>query len=260
MSVYQPFCKTAAIASVDEGKHTVTGVSCSEAIDADNEICSYPEQVQQYRAWSDSQFAATTAAGIGPSKGNVRVNHDPHRLGGVVTDIEYRDVPREVWLTTRVLPDVWPLVESAALTSYSQAGSYVRRWHKACGTEIPRGNACPTCGLQNAPIHYVARLAEVSLCDRGSNPDATIRYIKSNGSSELRKFATPTAVEMPAWWEDQELWHDNGTIMMPGDIGDDLTGFEDIELGEGIALASLPPAATTYILPREYSGDDTGFE
>jgi hypothetical protein len=117
-------------------------------------------------------------------------------------------------------------------------------------------------GTGKLTVRYCARLSEVSYVDRPAVPVATFQYIKANGETEMRKFATSARPTPPAGWEwwEPDVWDDRGAILVPTGEFDDSTGFEGFGPGEGVALATVPPAAETYTLPREYSDDDTGFE
>lgn len=183
---YPEFCKSRPIATADEMLRSVTGIACDETEDAQGEINDYESQVPYVRAWSDAALAVTTKAGIGPSRGNIRVQHDATRPGGIVKSIDYRDSDKEIWLTSQPTADTWPLIRDGVLTSYSIAGAYVRRWHGTCDTTIEKGNYCPYC-MQTVPVRFCAKICEVSFCDLPANPNATFRMVRTNGAVELVK-------------------------------------------------------------------------
>lgn len=172
------FLKTFRLVKVDEATHTVWGVAASEAVDSDQEICDYPAAKAAFQKWSDETLAKTSAAGQEPSLGNIRVMHQL-QVGGKAIKIDYHDQDKEVWLGTEpASEDVWHLLKGGFLTGYSIGGDY--DWKR------PEGSY-----TRYAPI-----IGEVSYVDRPANPDASFAYVKSDGSTELRKFAKPGPEEV----------------------------------------------------------------
>ena len=242
MSTFAPFRKSVALAKVDEATHSTFGIVTAEVEDAEGEICDFEAQKPYYEEWASSQLAATRTAGQSDSRGNVRWQHTLE-IAGKVTDIEYRDDARQIWLRTQPLPEKWSLIADGFVTGLSQAGQYARRWCANCGTDIARGNDCPRCA-KTVPVRYCAKLSEVSYVDRPAVPIATFTYVRANGQSEVRKFATPATVTTPAgwtWW-DTDVWEDTGAILIPTGSIDDSTGFEEFASGE-TQVQSTPPTA-----------------
>jgi len=168
-----PLLKYFPIMKVDEGAHMVWGLVTSETPDSDKEICDYSEARAEIQKWSDDQLAKTLAAGQDPSLGNMRVMHQL-QIGGKAVKIDYKDTEKQVWVGSEPAnDDVWHLLKGGFLTAHSIGGSY--KWKRKEG-EYTR---------------YAPTIGEISYVDRGANPDAAFSYVKADGSTELRKFATP---------------------------------------------------------------------
>ena len=244
-TAYAPFTKSRAIFNADETTHVVTGVACDETLDADGEVCDFVAQRPYYEAWSASQFAATG----GKSKGNLRLQHNRHTIAGIVTDLRFDTSARAVWLTTEPTPEAWQMVEKGLIGYFSQAGRYVRRWCPTCNNNIPTGTYCDGCA-KTVPVRYCAELAEVSYCDRGSNPNATFSFVRSNGAVEVRK------ARGPAWeWWDRDVFEE--PILIPRtEFGDDSTGFET----DALPIPSNYTAPSMASINYDSSDDSTGFE
>lgn len=167
------FLKYFPLVKVDEATHTVWGIAASETPDHENEICDYETAKPQVKKWSDDQFAKTRAAGQDPSLGNMRVMHQL-QVGGKATKIEYHDAEKEIWVGSEPANgEVWHLLKGGFLTMHSIGGSYAKKW------------------ADGKYQRYTPEIGEISYVDKGSNPDAVFAYVKADGSTELRKFATP---------------------------------------------------------------------
>lgn len=156
------------LAKVDPIQGIVTGVLTSSDVDADKERLDYFGSKPYIQAWSDTQLKNSG----GKSFGNVRVQHDPKKIAGALTSIDFDDDNQLVRATAQIAdPVTLNLLRIGALTGFSIGGSYVSRKPQLDGTVL-----------------YIANPCEVSIVDRPCNPDAVFQSVKSDGSVELRKF------------------------------------------------------------------------
>lgn len=167
---------------------------------------------------------------------------------------------------------------------YSQGGKFLRRWCDNCGTDIERGLFCSHC-LKTVLVRFTARPSEISYVDKGSNPNATFQFVRSDGGTEVRKFASGPAT-LFGWQCDSTGFEADGQdsyvliepVQEPDatgfeieaedwiryferDVGDDETGFEDLGKAECpeariVHTASMSRTAMTEVDPAD---DSTGF-
>jgi len=189
------------LVKVDESTHTVYGLATCEETDKEGEICDYDGAKKAYQEWSKEAQDSTTAAGQGISLGNIRYMH---RLimAGKATKINFDDARKQIWLESTPAPpmstedpDVWPLLRDGFLRGYSQGGKYVSRVCNDCRKDIS-GNFCQHCN-KRVDVRYIPTISEVWWVDNPCLKQATFVLVKSDGSTELKKFAgaaLPTAV------------------------------------------------------------------
>ena len=169
----EEFNKFFPLVKVDEKNHMTWGIVTSETVDKDGEICSYEDAKKSYKEWSDDFVEKTTAAGQEPSMGNVRIMHKPE-IGGKVIKLEFKDDEKQIWVGTQPVNDeVWDLIKGGYITGLSQGGRYL--WKKQEG-EYTR---------------YAPKISEVSYVDNPALGEACFVYVKSDGSTEIRKFSSP---------------------------------------------------------------------
>lgn len=165
------------LTKIDEGTRTVCGIACSEAVDSDGEIADYPATKAAFTRWSEESLAATKSTGADLSLGNIRVMHSLE-VGGKAVKIEFDDQRKQVVLHSTPANDkVWDMLKGGFLCGYSIGGSIV--WSKPEGSHT----------------RYAPKIAEVSYVDRPANPDATFAFVRTDGSTELRKFQRPTNLD-----------------------------------------------------------------
>lgn len=146
-----------------------TGIAAAEELDHDGECLDYAASKPFFQKWSDSQFAASK----GQSKGNVRLQHDPKKCVGKLTTLTFDDTNKRVQVTAQIVdPVAKDLLATGCLTGFSIGGDYVSRKTQT-----------------NGVVRYVANPTEISVCDRPCAPSATFQSVKSDGTTELRKFA-----------------------------------------------------------------------
>src|ERR1700677_4767675 len=175
------------LVKVDEATHRAYGIATSEVPDKEKEICDYADTVPGYKEWSTEAFVSTTSAGQEPSLGNIRLQHGLE-IGGKVTAIDYKDGEKQIWLESEpVNDDVWKMLSKGFIRGYSQGGSYLYRRCDECKKDIQgRGNYCINC-KKDVMVRYAAKPSEVSYVDNPCLGEAHFSYVKSDGSSELRK-------------------------------------------------------------------------
>lgn len=193
MKVVKQFKKTVPITKVVDGPDGLAiayGLSTSEAVDSDRERCNYDGTKPYYQKWSANAAKSTSAAGQEISLGNIRVMHTAE-LGGKAIGLDFDDSRKQVHLKSQARNmQISDDLRRGILTSYSQGGRYVKRYHggpDGCGTDVEGDNYCPKCEKTLDVVDYIAEISEVSYVDLPANPDAMFTYVKSNGSTEIRK-------------------------------------------------------------------------
>lgn len=188
------------LTKVDEANHTVYGLATCEKADKEGEISDYEGTKKSYQEWAREAQESTAAAGQGVSFGNIRYMH---RLiiAGKATKIKFDDVRKQIWLESTPSPplssedpDVWPLLRDGFLRGYSQGGKYISRVCDDCRKDI-QGNFCTHCD-KRVLVRYVPSIAEVSFVDNPCLKEATFTLVKSDGSTELKKFVSKEEITL----------------------------------------------------------------
>lgn len=160
----------ARMVKVDEAKRQVTGIIADETKDASGEVFDFTKSKPHFVAWSDTVAKASG----GKSVGNVRGQHGAV-VAGRLEELNFDDVAKSITVTADIVDDnEWQKVMKGCYTGFSIGGKYGEKW------DDPVAKA----------KRYVAIPTEVSLVDLGCNPNATFTVVKSDGSSELRKYAS----------------------------------------------------------------------
>lgn len=176
------------LVKIDEKTHTVTGMATAEEVDLDREIAVYADTKPQYIQWSSDAAASTKAAGQDVSLGNIRVQHTSE-MGGKVTAVHYDDAKRQIFVETQPKDDaMWEQLKGGFYRGFSHAGSYLYRKCAQCDSEMDRGHYCLKC-KKEVDVKYAPVLAEISYVDSPCLKSATFTAVKSDGSTEIRKFA-----------------------------------------------------------------------
>jgi hypothetical protein len=177
---------------VDEINHTAYGIATCEKEDKDGEICDYAGAKKAYQEWSKEAQESTTASGQAVSLGNIRYMHKLI-IAGKATKLKFDDDRKQIWLESTPAPpmskedpDIWPLLRDGFLRGYSQGGKYTSRVCNTCRKDI-QGNYCGHCD-KRVLVRYVPTIAEVSWVDNPCLKEATFTLVKSDGSTELKKF------------------------------------------------------------------------
>jgi hypothetical protein len=165
------------LAKFDEILGIATGIAAAEEVDGDNEIMDYQGSKPYFQKWSASQLAASQSK----SKGNVRQQHDPKRVVGKLTAINFDDENKQIQVSALIEdPVAKQMLASGTLTGFSVGGDYVSR-------------SRPTA---SGVVRYVASPAELSVVDRPCMPSAIFSAVKADGSIELRKFKSVVSLEL----------------------------------------------------------------
>lgn len=166
------------ITKVDEAKRLVYGVMSQEILDKSGEIMDYATGKPAFLKWSEDLFEASK----GKSYGNVREMHGMNAAGLLSQPLAFNDDEKTVECCAKVIDDqAWMKVSSGVYTGFSIGGAYKARWQDPENPEVTR---------------YTPEPCEVSLVDNPCVPSATFNVIKADGSSELRKFQSPTGDTM----------------------------------------------------------------
>jgi hypothetical protein len=181
------------LTKIDEQTHTIYGIVTCEIPDKEGERCLYEGAKKSYQKWSLEAEESTSAAGQGVSLGNIRYMHKLI-VAGKATKLKYDDNKKQIWLETTPAPpmtaedvDVWPLLRGGFLRAYSHGGRYISRTCSECKKSI-QGSFCENCG-KKVVVDYVPEIAEVSYVDSPALKEAVFTYVKSDGSTELKKFS-----------------------------------------------------------------------
>ncbi|HET9183260.1 MAG TPA: hypothetical protein VFP59_14075 [Candidatus Angelobacter sp.] len=157
----------AQLAKIDEARREVWGVATAEVVDKEGEIFDYESSKPYFKSWSDEIAKASD----GKSLGNVREMHAPSAVGKLVA-LEFDDQLRQVRVGAKIVDDTaWQKCKLGVYTGFSIGGSYVKTWKDG---EFTRFTANPV---------------EISVVDNPCVPGAHFTAVKTDGSSEVRKFS-----------------------------------------------------------------------
>ena len=158
----------AALTKVDEAQREVWGLATAELVDKDGEIFDYASSKPYFEDWSEEIASATS----GRSLGNVREMHRASAVGKLV-DLNFDDENKTIAVGAKIVDDdAWLKCVEGVYTGFSIGGRYVNIW--------PDGDF----------LRFTAQPVEISVVDNPAVPNAYFTAIKSDGTSEVRKFAT----------------------------------------------------------------------
>ena len=160
----------AQLSKIDLARHEVWGVATAEIVDKEGEIFDYESSKPHFQSWSDEIAKATD----GRSLGNVREMHAPSAVGKLVA-LEFDDQLKQIRVGAKIVDAAaWQKCTLGVYTGFSIGGSYVKTWRDG---EFTRFTASPV---------------EISVVDNPCVPGAHFTAIKTDGTTELRKFRTPS--------------------------------------------------------------------
>lgn len=169
-ALFIPFSK------VDSVRREVSGVVTAEAPDKDREVFDYDKSKPHYQAVIDEIGKASDGQNFFP----LREMHTLKAAGKCI-GFNFNDSDKEISMTFKVVDDdAWKKVEERVYTGFSQGGRKV-------GEDIPDP-------IYKGCMRYVAKPSEISLVDNPCYPGAHFAYVKSDGTTEMRKFLR---TEMP---------------------------------------------------------------
>lgn len=162
------------LTKIDEEQRLVYGVATAEKSDRAGETMHYDSSKPFYEKWSEEVKKASG----GKSLGNVRAMHGKV-AAGKLQEIVFNDEDKQIEVCAKVVDDnEWKKVQEGLYTGFSHGGSYVKVWKEGEKT------------------YYTADPVELSLVDIPCLKEAAFSVIKSDGATELRKFAI--VVEEPS--------------------------------------------------------------
>lgn len=160
------------LSKVNVAQRVVYGVFACEEADNSGEIMDYESSKPEFEKWSQAQFVASD----GKSLGNVRSMHNKIAAGKVIS-MECDDLKKRFIGAVKVVDDnEWAKVEAGVYTGFSIGGKYANL-RKDTGSNLKRYTAIPH---------------ELSLADKPCMKSATFEVMKVDGTTELRKFQSPT--------------------------------------------------------------------
>jgi hypothetical protein len=169
----------AALTKVHEARREVWGLATAEVVDKDGEIFDYSSSRPYFEAWSQEFVAATS----GRSLGNVREMHRSSAVGKVV-DLQFDDDHKTIAVGAKIVDDTaWQKCVEGVYTGFSIGGRYVNIWS------------------DGEFLRFTAQPVEISVVDNPAVPNAHFTAIKTDGTTEVRKFAMklpPTSCQPPA--------------------------------------------------------------
>jgi hypothetical protein len=169
LNIFVPLTK------VDVEKRLVYGTIAEEIADRSGEIMDYASAKPEFAKWSSDVAKASD----GRSVGNLRAMHGSV-AAGKLESIAFDDDAKRIEACGKVIDDgEWNKVLEGVYTGFSVGGKYLKRWRDAEAPHLTR---------------YTPQPAEVSLVDNPCIPTATFEVVKADGSTELRKFRTPTNI------------------------------------------------------------------
>jgi DNA-directed RNA polymerase subunit RPC12/RpoP len=184
-----------ALQKFDERTGLTTGIMAAELPDSDGEEMDYfGGGKAAIQSWSDRCAASTRAAGQELSLGNIRVQHDPSKIGGKAVSITYDDVAKSITLTSQpVNAEVRDMILKGYLRGYSICGNYQSRNCSECGADMmstmaARTNLCPQC-KKRVIVKYVPDVVETSFVDAPALKEAVFTIVKSDGTEVSQRFS-----------------------------------------------------------------------
>jgi hypothetical protein len=161
----------AQLSKIDLARHEVWGVATAEIVDKEGEIFDYESSKPHFQSWSDEIAKATD----GRSLGNVREMHAPSAVGKLVA-LEFDDQLKQIRVGAKIVDAAaWQKCTLGVYTGFSIGGSYVKTWSDG---QFTRFTACPV---------------EISVVDNPCVPGAHFTAIKTDGTTELRKFQSTSS-------------------------------------------------------------------
>lgn len=163
------------ITKVDVARREVWGTAAEEKRDKTDEIFDYASSLPYFKTWSSEIEKATQ----GKSKFNLRSMHQPIAAGKGLA-LMPDDSAKKIDVGAKVVDDnEWAKVLEGVYSGFSIGGEYVKRWKDPEEPDL---------------IRYTASPAEISLVDNPAMYGATFEVIKTDGTSELHKFAATATV------------------------------------------------------------------
>ena len=156
------------ITKADESRHEIYGIMTAEEVDKSGECLDYEGAKPEIQKWSDE----ISRISKGKSKGNLRRQHNANDVVGKVIDIVFNDTAKQVECCAKVTDErTFSDILSGVISGFSIGGSYLKTWVD-----------------ENGVTKYIPRITELSVVDSPCLGEATIQFIKADGTTEEKTF------------------------------------------------------------------------
>ena len=156
------------ITKADESRHEIYGIMTAEEVDKSGECLDYEGAKPEIQKWSDE----ISRISKGKSKGNLRRQHNPNDVVGKVIDIVFNDDKKQVECCAKVTDErTFQDILQGIISGFSIGGSYLKTWVD-----------------ENGVTKYIPRIIELSVVDSPCLGEATIQFIKADGTTEEKTF------------------------------------------------------------------------
>ena len=156
------------ITKADESRHEIYGIMTAEEVDKAGECLDYEGAKPEIQKWSDE----ISRISKGKSKGNLRRQHNPNDVVGKVIDIVFNDAQKQVECCAKVTDEkTFSDILNGVISGFSIGGSYLKTWVDESGV-----------------TKYIPRISELSVVDSPCCSNATIQFVKADGSTETKTF------------------------------------------------------------------------
>lgn len=247
------------ISKVDEEKRLVYGTLALEEVDHSGEILDYDASKAAFQEWTDHYMEQTD----GKSAGNLRLQHSS-TVAGKFVSVEFDDANKRIPVVAKVVDDAsWKLVKEGCLTGFSigAKAAWRKKEKSAKGGDITR--------------YAVKQMTEGSIVDAPCLPNATFEYVKSNGTTELRKFIVSDTINSEtAYVSAVSIFHDTFRTVSPmlnkvGASDRTLAAYKTLSQSAGIkksmwdvsdfacALSSINQIRLNLVSEAQWEGDNS---
>lgn len=177
VSLSVPFAKIRKGGDRGEVRY-VSGLMTTEAVDDQGEVIPFPVALKAMQEQAAYFERVTKATGQEPSKGNVREMHQAKAAGKIV-EYDPMEAERQIWIDTEIHdPVAVQKIDAGVYTGFSVAGIVPKRHVETRGGRMVR-------------VYDDFHMTEVSLVDRGSNPETYFQVVKMAAGTYARPALSP---------------------------------------------------------------------
>lgn len=145
----------------DDGRLMIEGIATSESVDSDNEIIDFDTMKAVISAW----------------QGNIREQHDPKKAVGRALEVSACDDTKSIHVKAFIskgAPDTQEKILDGTLSGFSIGGAVDKR----------QTETIKTAGVDRKVTRvFVKRMTELSVVDKGANPDTAFALVKAEGDN-----------------------------------------------------------------------------